>query len=134
MSWNFPTQITEILLALCVAAFVVQVLLSNACRPRSNDMPIFNLQCRHERGVPCPFRRHRGLSLPVQWGIIKCEAGQPARCPFTAFETVRAPGPDNILVGLELPRQESGTKCDLQKRVREWVLRLRNPGPKHHNV
>ena len=70
--------------------------------------------------------------LPVQWGIIECEAGQPARCSFTTLRTVRAPVPDEILLGL--PRQERGSNGGLQKRVRECILRLRNLGPKYHKV
>ena len=121
------------LIAICLATFVVLVLIANAYRSQSSDMPLVST-CSAAISAAChaPLEDKEAYLLPVQWGIISEEGEGPARCSFTTLRTVRAPRSGDIILGL--PRQGDGFKRSPKTRVREWVLRLRRLSPKNHRA
>ena len=105
------------------------ILIANALRSQTNNMPHV-LTCGAAISAAChaPPEDTATHLLPVQWRIISGEGEVPARCSFTTPRTVRAPGLDDVVLGL--PKQGQSSKSSLRSQVWKLVLRLRGFSPR----
>ena len=126
-------NLADIVSAICFSILVVLVLLGNAYRRHSSDMPLAST-CSAAISAAChtPPEDEDAYLLPVQWGVVNSEGELPVRCAFTTSRTVRFLKDGDMVSTLVDINDRDGTEIIMKswQRLRKMI----RTGHKSHEI